>query len=183
MRNKSKRKIYKKISRGHSVKDVITASKRLREAGFKIGYHLMPGLPGSNPKKDIQMFKKVFSSPNFKPDQIKIYPTQVLKGAAIENLYYEGEYIPYSKEQTANLIKEMLALTPRYCRIMRIMREIPPHYLVAGIKNIDMRHDIEGKLKNSKNSIKEIRFREIGLASRDNKKISPKTKQLDHANI
>jgi len=147
----------------------------------------MPGIPGSTPKKDIKMFKEIFASRDFKPDQIKIYPCQVLKGAAIENLYYGGEYIPYSKEQATKLIIEMLKLTPRYCRIMRIMREIPPHYLVAGIKNIDMRHDIESKIRSPsskqilsflkrKRPINEIRFREIGFAVRDKRKINTKLK-------
>ena len=136
----------------------------------------MPGIPGSNPKKDIQMFKKIFKSKNFKPDQIKIYPCQVLKGAGIENLYYGGEYVPYTKQQTAETIINMLKLTPRYCRIMRIMREIPPTYLVAGIKNIDMRKDIEEKIRASKTKIKEIRFREIGFALRDNRRVNPETK-------
>ena len=206
--------IYKKVNRGHKVQDVIDATKRLKQAGFKIGYHLMPGIPGSTPKKDIQMFKKIFSSKNFKPDQIKIYPCQVLKGSGIENLYYGGEYIPYTKQQTTEIIIQMLKLTPRYCRIMRIMREIPLTYLIAGIKNIDMRKDIEEKIRESENlshersshgspkkvsllcssrsmpngrkgnfsflkrkkSIKEIRFREIGFAMRDNRKIDSKIK-------
>ena len=169
-------KIYKKVNRGHTVQDVIDATARLKSTGFKIGYHLMPGIPGTNPKKDIKMFKEIFSSSNFKPDQIKIYPCQVLSGAGIENLYYGGEYVPYSKEQAAKLIIEMLKLTPRYCRIMRIMREIPPAYLVAGIKNIDMRHDIEKNIDKSKSKINEIRFREIGFAVRDKRKINTKLK-------
>lgn len=165
-------KIYEKVKRGHKVTDVINATKRLKQAGFKIGYHLMPGIPGSTPKNDIKMFKKIFSSTNFKPDQIKIYPCQVLKGSGLEDLYYKKEYTPYSKEQTEDLIIKMLMLTPRYCRIMRIMREIPPHYLTAGIKNIDMRHDIEKKITESKRKkISEIRFREIGINMRDGKKI------------
>jgi elongator complex protein 3 len=165
-------KIYQKVTRGHKVRDVIGATKRLKEAGFKVGYHLMPGIPGSNPKKDLKMFKELFSNTNFKPDQVKIYPCQVLKGSGIEDLYYGGEYCPYDKETASKLIIEMLNLTPNYCRIMRIMREIPPSYLVAGIVNIDMRHDIEGKLrKQDKLKIKEIRFREIGFAIRDNRKV------------
>ena len=164
--------IYKKVNRGHKVQDVIDATSRLKKAGFKIGYHLMPGIPGSTPQKDIQMFKKIFSSPNFEPDQIKIYPCQVLKGAGLESLYYGGEYVPYPKEQTTKIIIQMLKLTPRYCRIMRIMREIPPAYLIAGIKNIDLRKDIEDKIRKEKNSIKEIRFREIGFALRDKRKIN-----------
>ena len=168
--------IYKRVNRGHTVQDVVTATQRLKQAGFKIGYHLMPGIPGTTPKKDIQMFKEIFSSTKFKPDQIKIYPCQVLKGAGIENSYYGGEYIPYSKEQATQIIIEMLKLTPRYCRIMRIMREIPPQYLVAGIKNIDMRHDIEKQIRPKGIKINEIRFREIGFAVRDKRKINTNLK-------
>jgi elongator complex protein 3 len=169
-------KIYKKVNRGHKVQDIIDSTKRLKRAGFKIGYHLMPGIPGSNLKKDIQMFKKIFLSKDFKPDQIKIYPCQVLKGSGIVNLYYGGEYVPYNKEEVTKIVIEMLKLTPRYCRIMRIMREIPPSYLIAGIKNIDMRKDIEEKVRARGLKIKEIRFREIGFAIRDNRKINTDVK-------
>ena len=168
--------IYKKVNRGHKVQDVIDATKRLKLAGFKIGYHLMPGIPGSNMKKDIEMFKEIFSSIDFKPDQIKIYPCQVLKGAGIESLYYGGEYVPYTKEEASEIIIEMLKLTPRYCRIMRIMREIPPAYLVAGIVNIDMRKDIEEVIRRDKIKINEIRFREIGFALRDGRKVNTDVK-------
>lgn len=165
-------KIYEKVNRGHKVKDVIDATERLKKAGFKIGYHLMPGIYGSNIKKDIKMFKKIFSSKNFKPDQIKIYPCQVLKGSALEKLYYSGEYVPYSKEIAEELIIKLFKLTPRYCRIMRVMREIPQAFLIAGILNIDLRKDIEEKIRKKKLKIKEIRFREIGFALRDKRKIN-----------
>jgi len=168
--------IYKKVNRGHKVQDVIDATKRLKEAGFKIGYHIMPGIPGSNPKKDIQMFKKLFSSKDFKPDQIKIYPCQVLKGSGLENVYYGGEYAPYTREKTAEIIIQMFKLTPRYCRVMRVMREIPPQYLVCGIKNIDLRKDVEEEIRKRKMKINEIRFREIGFALRDKRHVDPKIK-------
>jgi len=90
-------KIYKKVNRSHTVKEVIEATKILRDAGFKIGYHMMLGLPGSNEAKDLAMFKKLFSDENFKPDQIKIYPCQVIKGAKLEKLYKEKKYKPYSE--------------------------------------------------------------------------------------
>jgi len=165
-------KIYKKVNRGHKVQDVIDATSRLKKAGFKIGYHLMPGIPGSNPKKDLKMFKEIFSSTKFKPDQVKIYPCQVLKGAGIENLYYGGEYVPYAKEQLRDLLISLYKETPEYVRIMRIMREIPPAYLIAGVKNIDLRKDIEEEIRAKGIKIKEIRFREIGFALRDKRKVN-----------
>ena len=168
--------IYKKVNRGHSVKEVVQATRRLKEAGFKVGYHLMPGLPGSNIKKDIKMFKEIFSKEDFKPDQIKIYPCQVLSGSGLDELYYSKKFIPYTKEQTSGIIIEMLKLTPRYCRIMRIMREIPAGYLIAGVKCIDMRKDIEEEIRKRDLKVDEIRFREIGFAIRDKRHFDNETK-------
>ncbi|MCL5018703.1 MAG: tRNA uridine(34) 5-carboxymethylaminomethyl modification radical SAM/GNAT enzyme Elp3 [Candidatus Pacearchaeota archaeon] len=156
-------KIYKLIKRGHTVKDVVDATRELKNAGFKIGYHIMPGLPGSNIKKDLQLFKKLFSDERFKPDQLKIYPCQVIKGSKLEDEYWKKKYKPYTKEQLEKILIEMMKIVPRYCRVMRVMREIPPDYLVAGTTRIDLRKDVEEKLRKSKNKIVEIRFREIGF--------------------
>lgn len=170
-------KIYKKVNRGHTVKQVIEATERLKDSGFKIGYHMMLALPGSNQKKDFATFKELFKSEKFKPDQLKIYPTQVLSGSNLVKIYKQGKYKPYTKEQTQNLIIKVMKIIPNYCRVMRIMREIPPEYLIAGTTRIDLRRDIEAELKKSNAKINEIRFREIGFAIRDsNKKISTKLK-------
>jgi len=163
-------KIYKIIKRGHTVKDVSDATRALKDAGFKVGYHIMPGLPGSNPKKDLQLFKKLFSDERFKPEQLKIYPCQVIKGSKLEETYWKKKYKPYTKEQIEKLLIEMLKATPRYCRIMRIMREIPPEYLIAGTTRIDLRKDVEEKLRKEKIAIKEIRFREIGFVKKESDK-------------
>ena len=174
-------KIYKKINRGHKVKEVIEATKKLKESGFKVGYHLMLGLPLSNPSKDYNMFVKLFKNENFKPDQLKIYPCQVIKGAQLEKLYKKGLYKPYNQLQIEKLLEKIMLIIPNYCRIMRIMREIPPDYLIAGIKRIDLRRDMDISLKKEKAKIDEIRFREIGFAVRDNLKIN-KTLKLKITN-
>jgi elongator complex protein 3 len=163
--------IYRLCRRGHSVKDVVEATSNLRKAGFKIGYHIMPGIPGSNKRKDLKMFKELFTNPNYKPDQLKIYPCQVIRGAELEKVYYKREYVPYTEKELKDLIVKFLHLTPRYCRIMRIMREIPPDYLVAGTTRIDLRKDIEEELRKNRTEIQEIRFREIGMRSRYQKEI------------
>lgn len=160
-------KIYKLIKRGHSVKQVIDATRELKNAGFKIGYHIMPGLLGSNPEKDMRLFKKIFSDSKFKPDQLKIYPCQVMPESELEKIYWKGKYKPYTKEQIEKLLVKMIKSVPRYCRIMRIMREIPPEYLVAGTTKIDLRKDIEEELRKKNSQIKEIRYREIGFANKE----------------
>ncbi len=169
-------KIYREIKRGHKVKDVIEATRALKNAGFKVGYHIMPGLPSSNIKKDLILFKKIFSDERFRPDQIKIYPCQIIRGAEIEKDYWKGKYKPYTKEQTEKILTEMLKLVPRYCRVMRIMREIPPEYLIAGTTRIDLRKDIEKELRKKNSGIKEIRYREVGFALMRNKSVDANLK-------
>jgi len=163
-------KIYDFVKRGHNVKEVVEATKLLKDNGFKVGFHMMLGLPLSNFRKDFEMFKKLFKNPDFKPDQLKIYPCQVICGAKLVNLYKKGKYNPYSKQEVQKLVIKIMKIIPNYCRVMRIMREIPPEFLVAGIKRIDLRKEISSSLKKEKARINEIRFREIGFIIRDLKK-------------
>jgi len=169
-------KIYKKVKRGHTVKDVIDATKRLKDAGFKVGYHLMPGLPGSNLKKDISMFQKLFSNGNFKPDQIKIYPTQVIKGSELEKIWKKGKYEPYTQEELMELLIKLKSKVPEYCRIMRIMREIPPSYMAAGTHRIDLRNEVKKKMQELGIKCRCIRCREVGYALRRGEKVGNKLK-------
>jgi elongator complex protein 3 len=155
--------IYKKTNRGHTVKDVVEATERLKNAGFKVGYHIMPGLPYSNPKKDLKMFKEIFDDEKFKPDQLKIYPCQIIENSPLEKIYKKIKYKPYSEEETKKIVKEMISLIPEYCRIMRIMREIPKDKIIEDSVKLDLRKDIEEKLRFSGVKINEIRMREIGF--------------------
>jgi len=164
-------KIYRQIKRGHTIQDVVKATEKSKNAGFKIGYHIMPGLPGSNIKKDLELFKKIFSDERFKPDQLKLYPCQVIPGSGLEKIYWKGKYKPYTKEEIKKVLIEMLKIVPRYCRVMRVMREIPPEYIVAGTTKIDLRKDIEEELRKKNSNLKEIRYREIGFAIQRGKEI------------
>ncbi len=171
--------VYMLVKRGHLVKEVVLATKCLRNAGFKIGYHLMPGLPGSNFEKDLKLFKEIFSNENFKPDQIKIYPCQVLPNSELEKIYWEGKYIPYTPKEIQKLLIEMLKIIPRYCRVMRIMREIPLEYLIAGSKDIGIRKDVEEELRDKKVKLEEIRYREIGF-NKNNLNLDLKFKKTEY---
>jgi elongator complex protein 3 len=165
-------KLYRLTKRGHTVKDVVNSTKALKEAGFKIGYHIMPGLPGSNSKKDLVLFKRIFSDPSFRPDQLKLYPCQVMPCSELEKIYFDKKYKPYTKEQIEKLLVSFFKAIPRYCRVMRVMREIPPEYLVAGTTRIDLRKDIEEELRKKNSKIKEIRYREIGFVLRDSRDLN-----------
>lgn len=168
--------IYKKINRGHTIQEVIDSTARLKKAGFKVGYHIMPGLPGSSPEKDLRIYNQIFDDEQFKPDQIKIYPCQVLKNSGLEKLFYSKKFIPYREEIVSELLIKMLKNTPRYVRVMRIMREIPSSYLIAGVVKLDLRKEVEDKIRKENLKIEEIRFREIGFALRDSRKVNQNLK-------
>ena len=159
--------IYKKINRGHTVQDVVDSSERLKNAGFKLGYHIMPGLPYSNMKKDMKMFKLIFSDERFKPDQLKIYPCQVIDNSPLANMYKRIGYVPYDQEKTKKIVNDIMKIIPAYCRVMRIMREIPKDKLIKGSVKLDVRKDVEEELRKQNIEIKEIRMREIGFNRKD----------------
>ena len=175
--------IYKHINRAHTVQDVIDATKNLRNAGFKIGYHIMPGLPKSNPEKDLKLFKLLWSSPDYKPDQLKIYPTTVMKNTGLERDFKRGKFKPYTLNETQELLVKMFKEIPEYCRTMRVMRQFTPEHIVAGTTRISLRKDIDEDLRARKIELKEIRFREIGhnqnLGKKINQNIEIKTSEYE----
>ena len=156
-------KIYKKTNRGHSVQDVVEATERLKNAGFKLGYHIMPGLPGSDKEKDLKLFKKIFKDEKFRPDQLKIYPCQIIEDSPLAKTYKLIKYTPYNEKETKEILIKMMKIIPDYCRVMRMMREFPKEKLIKGTEKLDLRKDIEEEFRNKGLKIREIRMREIGF--------------------
>ncbi len=118
--------------RGHKVEATIKATKLLKDAGVKVGYQMMPNLPGSNLERDEETFEELFSNPNFQPDLLKIYPTALLKEAPLYKWWKAGKYRPYSDKALISLIKSIKKKIPYYVRIQRIIRDIPAQRIVAG---------------------------------------------------
>ena len=139
--------VLKKIHRGHTIEDTIEATKLLKNAFLKVGYHIMPGLPGSSIKKDREMFKELFTSPDLKPDALKIYPCMVTQGTELYKLYQKKQFKPLTTHQAAKLIAEIKKHIPKYCRIMRVQRDIPTYQTVAGVSLTNLRQLIHQKYK------------------------------------
>ena len=175
-------KIYKLINRGHTANDIIDSTKRLKNAGFKVGFHLMPGLPGSSPSKDLEMFEMIFKNENFRPDQLKIYPTQILTGTILAKTYKKMKYLPYTDEQVIRLLIKMKQRIPKYCRLMRVMREIQSEYIVEGNSRLDLRKEAKEKMSKLGLRCNCIRCREIGFAVKNKMKIGKERgiKRLDY---
>jgi elongator complex protein 3 len=163
--------VYKKVNRGHTVQDVVDATKRLKDVGLKICYHLMPGLPGSNRERDIEVFRIVFTDDRFKPDMLKIYPCLLAKKEfysddTIHKLYESGEWKPLSNEDAVSIIAEAKQFIPEWVRVMRIQRDIPAPYIEAGVTAGNLR-----ELIHEKTSCRCIRCREIGRVDETNEPI------------
>lgn len=148
------------VERGHKVADTIKATRVLKDLGFKINYHVMPGLPGLSYEKDLAGLREYFANPAFQPDMLKIYPCMVLKGTKLYSSWKKGEFSPLSTEAAAKMIAEFKASVPEYVRIMRIQRDIPSNLIEAGVSNTNLRQFVESKMRESGTRCRCIRCRE-----------------------
>ncbi|MFA5962178.1 MAG: elongator complex protein 3 [Parcubacteria group bacterium] len=150
--------VLTKNNRGHDVAETIRATKLLKNAGFKINYHIMPGLYGSDEKKDYQMFKTLFSSPDFQPDMLKIYPTVVLRDSTLYDIWNRGLYRGLDDQQFEKFILRVKKnLIPPYVRIARLVRDVPAESIIAGPIISNLRQMIA-----EKSQCQCIRCREVG---------------------
>jgi len=154
--------VYGLVNREHKVEDVVEATRVLKDAGLKVAYHMMPGLPGSNFQRDLKAFQKIFSDQDFKPDMIKIYPCLVLKGTQTYEWWRRGEYKPYTTEEAVELILEVKKIVPSWVRIMRVQRDIPAYLIEAGVNQGNLRELVQKRLKEQGMRCRCIRCREVG---------------------
>jgi len=154
-------KVLKLNKRGHTTKETTEAIGLLRSAGFKIHVHWMPNLYGSSVEKDIKDFQKLFNDKKYKPDELKIYPCSLLKSAELMSYYKKGLWKPYTKKELLRVLAKVFELTPRYCRITRVIRDIPSPEIVVGNKKTNFRQIVEEYLRSKNIKSEDIRAREI----------------------
>ena len=138
-------KILQLNKRGHGVAEIVQATELLKNFGFKVTYHIMPGLPGSTPAKDLKMFKQLFVDERFQPDQLKFYPTVVTRGSLLYYWWKAGKYKPYSPKVLENLIIACKKIVPPYVRIIRLIRDIPGESIIAGNMITNLRQMIKDR--------------------------------------
>ena len=172
--------IYRLVRRGHKVEDVVKATTLLKEHGFKVHYHWMPGLPGSTPEEDLELSRKLFSDAHFKPDGLKLYPTMVVEGTELEKWYQDGRYQPYDDDTMINLICQIKSIVPKYVRISRVLRDIPAKFIVGGLKD-SLRDVVKQRMKQQAIECKCIRCREYGHRAQDGWEIGePRIVRMDY---
>jgi elongator complex protein 3 len=139
--------VQKYTKRGHSSKHVIRAMKLMKDFGFKVCFHLMPGLPGSNLEKDLKWMKEVFSNSDFCPDFVKIYPCVVLETSELKQWWDQGRYEPLRDEDLIKLLLRFKTFVPPWTRIMRLMRDIPVKHILDGAKLSNLRQILQSQPK------------------------------------
>lgn len=159
--------INREMHRGHGVEESKNASKNLRDSGYKVGYHMMPGQPGMTKEMCVTDFERIFSNPDWKPDYLKIYPTLVVEGTRVYDQWSQGEYDPLTSEEAAEVVADVMDDLPPYVRLQRVQRDIPAQNISAGVQKSNLRQLAEQKLEEKGGSVDDIRSREIGRVETD----------------
>ncbi|MDK2913054.1 MAG: elongator complex protein 3 [Methanolobus sp.] len=154
--------VLSRMRRGHTVADSIEANRLLRDSGLKVGFHMMPGLPGMEEEREIRNFKRLFSDPGFMPDYLKIYPTLVTEGTELHRMWEQGEYSPITDEDAAGLLAQIKSFIPKWVRLQRIQRDIPAPQILAGVRKSNVRQLAQEHLEQHGGRCRCIRCREVG---------------------
>jgi elongator complex protein 3 len=153
--------ILTKNKRGHDVAATRRAMRLLRQAGFKILAHLMPNLLGATPESDVADAARAFDDPDFRPDELKVYPCSLIESAELMCHFADGSYRPYEPAELLAVLCEVMRLAPRYCRLARVIRDISSGDIVAGNRVSNLREVAERELRARGRAPVEIRSREI----------------------
>lgn len=159
-------------SRGHDAACTLQATALLRAAGFKIVLHWMPNLHGATPDSDRQDFARLWNG--YCPDEIKIYPNQLLANAELYDIWLRGEFRPYTTAELIDLLADIKPGIPRYCRVNRVIRDIPSTNVVEGNRRTSLRQDVHAELRRRGERCECIRCREV-----QGREVAPASLRMD----
>lgn len=125
--------VARDTNRGHTVEHVKKCFRMAKDAGYKIVSHLMPDLPNVDMERDLESFREFFENPGFRTDGLKIYPTLVIRGTGLYELWKNGKYRNYHPDHLVEIIAKSLAMVPPWVRIYRIQRDIPMPLVTTGV--------------------------------------------------
>ena len=162
--------INKLNKRWHWNKESIKATKLLKDAGFKVVVHMMPNLLWSTPELDKKALKEVFDNPDFRPDELKIYPMMVTDKSELTEVWKKWWFKAYDDETLINLTAELQMMIPEYVRLNRTYRDIPADQILEWSIIANLRQIVEKKIAEKGVKLLDIRHREIREWKNDPKK-------------
>ncbi|KAL4942128.1 hypothetical protein BDV06DRAFT_192942 [Aspergillus oleicola] len=161
--------VARDTNRGHTVAAVAETFKLSKDAGFKVVSHMMPDLPNVGMERDLFQFEEYFENPNFRTDGLKIYPTLVIRGTGLYELWRTGRYKNYTPNALIDLVARILALVPPWTRIYRVQRDIPMPLVTSGVENGNLRELALARMKDFGTTCRDVRTREVGINEVKNK--------------
>ena len=160
-------RINREMHRGHGTQASVDANRRLRDAGFKVGFHMMPGQPGMTKEMIVEDFRQLFSDPRWRPDYLKIYPTLVVRGTRVYDMWRRDDFEPLDNEDAAEIVAEVMGMIPKYTRLQRVQRDIPADFIDAGVWKSNLRQLAEQRAEERGIELRDIRAREVGMNEAD----------------
>lgn len=161
--------VARDTNRGHTVAAVAETFRLAKDAGFKVVSHMMPDLPNVGMERDLEQFREYFENPAFRTDGLKIYPTLVIRGTGLYELWRTGRYKNYTPNALIDLVARILALIPPWTRIYRVQRDIPMPLVTAGVENGNLRELALARMKDFGTTCRDVRTREVGINEVKNK--------------
>lgn len=155
--------VARDTNRGHTVAAVAETFCLAKDAGFKVVSHMMPDLPNVGMERDLDQFREYFENPAFRTDGLKIYPTLVIRGTGLYELWRTGRYQNYTPNGLIDLVARILALVPPWTRIYRVQRDIPMPLVTSGVENGNLRELALARMKDFGTSCRDVRTREVGI--------------------
>jgi len=161
--------VARDTNRGHTVRAVCESFQQSKDAGFKVVTHMMPDLPNVGLERDIEQFIEFFENPAFRPDGLKLYPTLVIRGTGLYELWKTGRYKSYPAATLVDLIARILALVPPWTRVYRVQRDIPMPLVTSGVDHGNLRELALARMKDFGSECRDVRTREVGIQEIHNK--------------
>ncbi|KAF8854622.1 histone acetyltransferase ELP3 [Acephala macrosclerotiorum] len=161
--------VARDTNRGHTVASVAETFCFAKDAGFKVVSHMMPDLPNVGMERDLDQFREYFENPAFRTDGLKIYPTLVIRGTGLYELWRTGRYKNYTPNALIDIVARILALVPPWTRIYRVQRDIPMPLVTSGVENGNLRELALSRMKDFGTTCRDVRTREVGINEVKNK--------------
>ncbi|XP_076027015.1 elongator complex protein 3 [Genypterus blacodes] len=155
--------VARDTNRGHTVRAVCECFHLAKDAGFKVVAHMMPDLPNVGMERDVEQFIEFFENPAFRPDGLKLYPTLVIRGTGLYELWKTGRYKSYSPSALVDLVARILALVPPWTRVYRVQRDIPMPLVSSGVEHGNLRELALARMKDMGTECRDVRTREVGI--------------------
>jgi elongator complex protein 3 len=149
--------VARDTNRGHTVVSVAKTFCLSKDAGFKVVSHMMPDLPNVGMERDLDQFVEYFANPDFRTDGLKIYPTLVIRGTGLYELWRTGRYKNYTPNALIDIVARILALVPPWTRIY------PMPLVTSGVENGNLRELALARMKDFGTTCRDVRTREVGI--------------------